>query len=233
MLDRSSIRCYLDLQMKALISLFLAAAIGVPVAQSALIFDGNFPGDMIASSSDPAWMHLDGSGWEVGASEEGAISRLSSAPLVVSSTGSVSIELRHVLDFELFSEGDPQVEADSFDGGQLNVSVNGGAETLWNDWVTGGYTPDIDGVDGLFFEEGWSGFSDALVVSTATIDNLSAGDTVQFIFEAGWDGSVINPEPNWILESFSVTNVVPEPASATLLALGLAAGAGRRKRMRH
>jgi hypothetical protein len=160
-----------------------------------------------------------------------------SGPLEVeSATGSVVLTVVHAFDFEFYD--DPSVPVfdrfDAFDGAQLNLRVNGGAEVLVDGWSAGGYgmETEVDGVDGLGFEAGWWGRSAGEVTSAVTLAGLAAGDRITFAFEAGWDPSFALPGPNWTIRRIEVTGAVPvpEPGAGLLVAASLAASLLRRRR---
>lgn len=125
---------------------------------------------------------------------------------------------------------------DAFDGGLLEVRINGGAFTyVPNSSLTGtGYTPDFDGVDGLGQKTGFSSTSagyggGSFVNTTAALGTFAPGDTVVVRFVGGWDESSAFASPNWVIDNVSVTGAVPEPG--TLAFLGLA-GLGLLRRRR-
>ena len=95
--------------------------------------------------------------------------------------------------------------------------MNGSELQYLENWTSGGYTPDIDGVDGLGFIPGWS--SSAIdLVSEGTIVGLTPGDFLTILFVAGWDSSVFAGDPAWTLSEVDLSNVVPipEPSVAVL-----------------
>jgi hypothetical protein len=81
---------------------------------------------------------------------------------------------------------------------------------------------------------GW--LDPSYVTTTFTLGNafvgaetFSAGDSVFFQFNAGWDSSIAAASPNWQIGSLSLTNVVPGPGSGVAVLLGLI-GVSRRRR---
>lgn len=161
-------------------------------------------------------------GWFINNSSSSSLKHLTSPTLTVVAGGSVSFNFDHRFNFE-YSGTVPN--GDAFDGGQLQVSINGGGFTLVpnSSIAANGYTPDVDGVDALGFTAGWSstsaGYGAGSFINTAgTITGLLAGDTIAFRWRAGWDGSVAEANPAWELDNISFGNVsaVPEPATIAL-----------------
>ena len=162
-------------------------------------------------SGNPAnpFVHSD-SAWVNNGSSTSSVKTLTS-PVMTATGGPVTFTMLHAYNFE--RNGTP----DAYDGGNLRISVNGGPFTLvpGASFSSNGYVPDIDGVDGLNFEPGWNGNSGGVIQSTASLGNLAVGATIELQLAAGWDGSVVNPSPNWFIEVVEVTSVGPSPAGCT------------------
>ena len=150
------------------------------------------------------------------------------SPIFNVTSSSLMIELVHSYSFEYELDGvTPNLNGDAFDGANIEISSNGGAFVLFDSWDLNGYTPDIDGVDGLN-DSGWSHISSS-VVSRGIITGLTNGDNLQIRLNAGWDDAFFNPAPNWTITRLEL-NTVPEPSSALLLGLGALGFAARRRR---
>ena len=127
----------------------------------------------------------------------------------------------------------------AYDGGQLQVSINGGAfVTVGNSAFTaGGYTGTIDstfpGLSLIGGQQAWTGDSLgygslSYVTSTATIA-LSAGDSVMVRFLGVWDSASVGSNPGWVVDNVSVTAIPELPAIVFgALAAVIAAGYSRR-----
>ena len=143
---------------------------------------------------------------------------IESSPVVVDAA-SVDLRMTHSYDFE-YSLGSelPDSDGDAYDGGNLQISVNGGGFTNFTNWTSGGYTPDFDGVDGLNQEEGWS-YVAVDEVSTGTVSGLAPGDTLMFRLVAGWDDSRWETAVSWTISEFSVEGIaaIPEPSIPLML----------------
>lgn len=132
-----------------------------------------------------------------------------------------------------------------FDGGQLQFSVNGGAfntvpqdhvfGTTYNATISSSFSSSIGGQRA--FSGTSTGFATpAFVTSTFTLGTgsspfstgsdfaFTSGDTVQLRFLGAWDSSVDAGDPNWHIQSASITlpAAVPEPTTLALGALGMA-----------
>ncbi len=133
-----------------------------------------------------------------------------------------------VIDFWMDMESES-----SFDGGTVQISVNGCTWTTieMNDPGYSGLVPNDTDVDGLQNEEdGWSGDQpagewdevqiDLFSLTTPGLDNISAGDIIQVRFWFGSDGS--NVDPGWYVDDFSIYDPAPcteptaQPTNLTL-----------------
>jgi len=180
------------------LTLAVAALCGFAVTQevkaSTQLFDFSTGSQgFTAGGTGPAWTYT-GSQWQVGSSSSVNSSTLTSTMVNVAFTGDVSLSLAHTFNFE-----------DTFDGGQLRVSVNGGAFNLVNPFTANGYTRTISVNFGspIAGQRAWSG-SGGPETSTADLGTLTGGTTLQFQWLAAWDESLAATAPNWQLTSFSL-----------------------------
>lgn len=182
----------------------LLAATSLP-AVAEPVFDEGAPGDMTPRATTlgaPAFTFAPGTGWAVGGANGWARSSVTSPPMRILGDGGATVTVTHAFDFEWSAE-----DNDAFDGGHLNVRVNGGPPILVDAWTTGGYGDELDGIDGLGFTPGWFGTNAGPLTSVAELTGVSAGDVIELIFEAGWDLSTARPAPNWTIASLDVAGV--------------------------
>jgi hypothetical protein len=161
------------------------------------------------------------SGWQVGGLATASLQRLLT-PVFTADGTSWGLVLTHSFNFE-----------PGFDGGQVYVSVNGGAFSLlagapYNATLATGFGNPRAG------QAAFSGFQSAFI--TATFSGATTpGTTFQFAFDGAWDTTVNSfNEPDWRLTSLELRDfvaagaAVPEPSTWLLLGTGLALVARRR-----
>lgn len=183
--------------------------------------DGGFSVNNVGAVEKP-WTYNGSSFWSVGGSENLASptsSSLVSAELTATSGGPATLTFSHRYSFERDSV--------VWDGGQVLVSINGGAFTTVNGFSTGGYNAVVEGNNALNGKSAFSGDSPGYVdgtfiTSVADLGVLSAGDTISVEFLGAWDEFARGKDPNWVIDNVSVT-AVPEPGA---LVLGLIGAAG-------
>lgn len=159
---------------------------------------------------------------------------LTSPVLSIAATGNHQISFDQRYSFE-----------PSWDGGQLQVSVNGsGFVTVQNAAFTaGGYTGTINssylGLSLISGQQAWtsdsSGYGSLNYVTSMATMAFSAGDSLQFRFLGVWDARAVGSNPGWVVDNVSVT-AIPEPPAVVLgvMAVLVAVGYSRRlKRARH
>lgn len=129
----------------------------------------------------------------------------------------------------------------SFDGGQLQVSVNGGGfVTVGNSAFTaGGYTGTIDSTFSnlslIGGQQAWTGDSTGYatpnyVTSTATMA-FAAGDTVQIRFLGVWDSRAVGSNPGWVIDNVAVM-AIPEPPAVVFGVIAAVVAVGYSRRLR-
>jgi hypothetical protein len=135
-------------------------------------------------------------------------SRLISPPFVVPVSQSVILSFSHRYSFE----------GDYWDGGQVLVSVNGGAFSVVSNanFTANGYamgrTIQGSGVlNGQYaFNGNSAGYSAGeFITSSAILGTFQAGDTVAVQFLGGWDDATFNDPPNWEIRSMSLAYSTP------------------------
>ncbi len=118
---------------------------------------------------------------------------------------STRVTFRHTFNFE-----------GGFDGGVLEISVNGGpfldvtdpaiggvfAANGYNNSVSPNFSNAIGG------RRAWSGAQAAFVTPTLDLPTTLAGRDVRFRWLAGWDTSSANANPNWRIDTFTLSQRV-------------------------
>jgi hypothetical protein len=188
------------------------------------VTNGGFTPTHIAGAPNP-WQYS-AFGWTINGSGNASMERLLS-PVFTSTASSFGIVLTHQYNFET-----------GFDGGNVKVSINGGAFNVLA--PSGGYPCTL--LDPIFGnpmgdQSAFCGSIFSFGSATFSGNVANVGDTYQFAFDAGWDGSFSNSSPNWWLTSLELRNLatastaVPEPSTYALMAAGLLAlGAIARRR---
>ena len=173
-------------------------------------------------------------GWSAGP-EEGQgnpVEHLLTSPLVtLTASGAVSLSFDHSYDFE-----------DGWDGGALNISVNGGAfaQVPNGNFTLSGYSGTVQDRD----DWGYVGDMNGVAVFTGTIANFTtsqadlgsfiAGDTIQIQFRAGWDWNGLGQDSTrgWNIDNVALSaSPVPLPAAVWLFGsaiVGMGAIRGRK-----
>jgi hypothetical protein len=227
------------------------AALSAPDARAAVIYSSNFDandGGLVSTSLGGSAANpftygptagVGGNGaWFINPSTIVSDKALTGPSLVVGAAGAVTISFDHRYSFE-----------STFDGGQLYVSVNGGAFALVPTaaFSSNGYTGTISvnfqsPIGGqMAFTGASAGYATpAYITSTATLGSFAAGDTIAFRFRAAYDNSLAAGTPSWVIDNVVVSDsavgppsaVVPEPASLALLGVGAGLAGVRRLRGR-
>lgn len=170
---------------------------------------------------------FDASGfWAAGGSENvgsPTSSSLISPTLTATVGGPTTLSFTHRHSFELDSV--------VWDGGQVQISVNGAAFAAvpGASFTSNGYGGVVAGNNALNGQSAFIGNSTGyatgeLITSVADLGTLNAGDTVAIAFLGAWDEFARGTDPNWVIDSVSVT-AVPEPSTLLLGLVAIAAAA--------
>lgn len=183
--------------------------------------DGGFSVNNVGAVEHP-WAYAAGS-WSTGGSQDlgsPTSSSLVSPTLTATVGGPATLSFSHRYSFEKDSV--------IWDAGAVQISVNGAAfATLpGSAFSANGYGGVVEGNNALTGQNAFVGNSagydaGALITSVADLGTLSAGDTISVAFLGAWDEFARGSDPNWVVDSVSVTTApIPEPGT---LALGLIA----------
>jgi hypothetical protein len=159
---------------------------------------------------------------------------LTSPTVTVSYADQLTLTFDHRYSFEV----DQTVR---WDGGQVRISINGGAFSAVPDtsFSANGYDGIIGGNGDLNGQEAFNGNSPgystpAFIRSIANLGNFNVGDTLAIQFIAGFDECARGLVPNWEIDLVQISDQrsVAEPTTLALFGLGLAGlGAMRRKKL--
>jgi hypothetical protein len=98
----------------------------------------------------------------------------------------------------------------TFDGGALEISINGGPFTDWiaagGSFISGGYfgTIDIGTGNPLAGRPAWTGVSGGFMLTRARLPVAAAGQSVQLRWVAGFDSSVSFVNGGWRIDDFAL-----------------------------
>jgi subtilisin-like proprotein convertase family protein len=117
-----------------------------------------------------------------------------------------------------------------FDGGVLEVAVNGGlfvdvtASSVNGYFSVGGYNGSISGSFGnpLAGQNAWTGSSGGWLTTMVSFNSLADGDTLQFRFRLGTDTSTGGG--GWLIDSVAMSGVAPAILQGTVVLSGAAPG---------
>ena len=223
------------LKLRSLAAIFAASLLTMlsvsGAARADVLFDfsaddGGWTAQTLAGSQLWSWDGGTGS-WKVGTSSSVSQTRLLS-PLLVATDTSGAISIDHQYHFEESVPG-------CYDGGNLKVSVNGGALSVLD---TGDYVGTISSAHSnpMAGQTAWCSDSSGGFIVSGAAGTITPGDIFQFAFDAAWDTSVALTAPNWEIKSVDILGVelasVPEPATIALLGVGLAGLGFSRRRKR-
>lgn len=217
--------------------ILVALGMGVPSAHAVVIFSADFNANdggftvNTPQAYDGPWTYRAGTGsWgEDGQAPENSrpnTSMLNSPLIAIAAAGAVTMNFDHRYSFE---EG-------FWDGGQVRISVNGGAYTTvpgaaflqngYNGSVLSNSASVLAGQPA--FVETSSGFGSGFITTMVDLGSFAAGDMISVQFIVGNDTNTRGPNlPNWEIDSVTLNGPGPSPVpeftgTLTLLSLGLA-----------
>ncbi|MDO9161009.1 MAG: hypothetical protein Q8N35_12705 [Methylococcaceae bacterium] len=155
---------------------------------------------------------------------------LTSQIVTLSASGAVNLSFDHFYDFE-----------QNWDGGVVNISVNGGAFTQVSaaSFTQNGYSGIIQSIDDWGYAGDFNnlnvftGTTTGFITSQANLGNFNAGDTLRIQFRGGWDWNGLGQNelgPNWAIDNVTLTAPVPLPSAAWLFGSVLTGFIGYRRR---
>jgi hypothetical protein len=173
-------------------------------------------------------------GWQINGSNGVSLQRLLT-PVFTADASSFGLVLTHRFSFEENFGG-----GTAFDGGQVRVSIDGGAFTLLGS-LGAPYTHTVS----AFFMNPYAmqpvvsgtsaGYAAPAFITATFSDTTTPGTTFQFAFDGAWDNSAMSlNDPDWHLTNVELRDfvnptAVPEPSAWLLLGTGVAAFAARRR----
>ncbi len=164
--------------------------------------------------------------WAVEGGEGVVNGSITSPEITIPAAGTATLSFQHRFNFEL-----DQTQANAYDGGIVQVSINGGPFLQIGDssFTQNGYTHEggiagnplltIIGTGDLLGLNAFNGPSGGFITSIATIPSIVAGDTVRVRFFGAWDEGYTSSGPDWEIRSVTVTSGV-----STLINANFAAG---------
>jgi hypothetical protein len=123
---------------------------------------------------------------------------LTSPAITVPASGNATVNLTHRYSFE----------GGAYDGGQIQLSVNGGAFSAVTSFSQNGYGGAVVGNGVLNGQSAFindsPGYSTGYIVSIASLGGLSAGDSIQVRFVTGWDECSTGGNPSWQIDALRI-----------------------------
>lgn len=231
------------MKSKALCLSFLVLGLAVPAVPAASIFTTDFSADdggftvNTPTPYDGPWTYRAGTAsWgEDGQQPENSrpnTSMLNSPTIIITTAGEVTLSFDHR----------HSLEGGRWDGGQVRLSVNGGAyatvpgSAFLQNGYNGTVLPNSASVlaGQSAFVETSAGYASGFLTSVAELGSYNPGDSISVQFIVGNDTNTRGPNlPNWEIGSFTLSGPaagVPEVTNSLgLLMLGLA-GVGLARR---
>ncbi|MBI2929720.1 MAG: immunoglobulin domain-containing protein [Verrucomicrobia bacterium] len=165
--------------------------------------DGGFTVENTDPEPPGPWLYDATSGlWAAEGSVDGCggpyNSRLTSPAYVLPATDEVTLTFSHRYSFE----------ADRWDGGQVRISVNGGAFTPVSpdNFTANGYPPGLIQGSGVLnglrvFHEDSPGYANGeFITSSVILGSFNKNDTIAVQWLGGWDDCATGSHPSWVLK---------------------------------
>jgi hypothetical protein len=175
--------------------------------------DGGFTVTNSATAPAGPWVYTASTGkWSCNGGEgvnQGLASLLHSPTMTVTEAGPVVLTFNHRYSFE--------ADTVRWDGGQVRLSVNGGAYTTVpaSSFIANGYKTDIviGGNNILNNQYAFSGPSDGwsagtLIQSIVTLGTFNPGDQLSIQFAGAWDEYTTAGNPGWEIDGLTVNEAV-------------------------
>jgi bacillopeptidase F (M6 metalloprotease family) len=142
--------------------------------------------------------------------QDGVSDKTLETPSLIINSATAQVTFRNYYDTERDADG-------AWDGGVLEVSINGGAfaditsAAIGGSFVTGGYdgTIRLDAMNPLAGRMAWSGNSGGYITTTANLGPNVNGQTIKLRFRMGTDAFV--DAPGWRIDNFTVSNATCAP----------------------
>jgi hypothetical protein len=162
--------------------------------------------------------------WSTAGGEGSVYSLLNGQTLHVANSGTVRLTFNHRYNFEY--------DGTRWDGGQVRMSVNGGAYTTVpaQSFTSNGYTGIIAGNVLIKNQPGFNAKSagytnNTFITSMASLGAFSAGDTISIQFIGAWDEGFAETAPNWEIKQVTLEDGVALPVNFTVTATAVVPGA--------
>jgi hypothetical protein len=211
--------------MKSLLLLAVAAGLTMTGAQAGIILFDDFEGASTWTSSGATandWALLSGAGaysptqyW--GVNDPNTVhSAMLTSPILLANSGDVVLSFYHSYVLE-----------SNFDGGVVEISINGGGftdvgganftQSGYNSTISNSFSSPIAG------RQAFSGNSGGFLQSIVSLAGVGAGDNFQIRFLRGTDTSV--SATGWFIDDVLITDdtpsaIIPEPSTLLLSGLG-------------
>ncbi len=166
---------------------------------------------------DGPWVYNAGTGsWrengQVPENNHANTSLLTSPPMVLTTAGGVTLSFDHRYSFEH--------DGTAWDGGQVLISVNGGAFTpvAAGSFTQNGYNGNAVSIGAPSFVNTSPGFAGGFITSQAYLGSFNNGDSIRVQFNAANDSNTggSSAPPSWEIDALTVKQGVSGPVTFTV-----------------